>query len=384
MKYFENRCIDKYATMSLLQLAELIARNADRAALLELHNHRRGFYFHDRRSLSLAEFVSALVESQSARRWCNGNQEFLDRAYDLTISKFSNMPELEKNGQMVKNEGPNCRYYFEAYLAYATQRMTMKVPVSEIKREIKAFQLLQKLVVRHFRLSCLEACRQGTELKRRYQWKLNGHTLDLLLPVEIPGNERRRWLLEHISDVDPARPGERIRVQIIIDNLMKKRKIFSIQEMEKYADTVNLPCFLPDIEQEITVKGLAEAVADEKVDTLESQRCAIRQLGKRKLRRLIHQIFESLSCGDTKIGKIAQEFKINPSAFSRFAGSSWLENSKSDQNHSIPDLWFNTAQVLAGHSVFVRVAQECGIFERVKKILNRFSNGPENGGDDGL
>ena len=364
-----DRDLNKYCYMPLFQLAECIAQNGDRTALLELHDHRRGFSFHGRGTLSMADFISELRESKSAWRWCNGDSEILEEAYDLTVSKFSNLPALGKNGHDMKLEGPDCRYYFEAYVNYAAKRIDMESHNREAEKEIKAIELLQNLVVRHFRLSCLECCRKSRKLIRRYLWKINGYSMHILLPIDIPGNRCRKWLSDHISDVDPSRPGERNRVQAIVDNLTRKRKFISLEDIEKYANTENLPCFKPEIEQEITVKGLADTVADEKAENIEFQREVIQRLGKSKLRRLIRQIFDSLACGEYKIGKIAERFEINQSTFSRFAGSNWLTQSKKNQDHSIPDLWFNTSQTLAGHPVFVRVAEDTGILDRVEKIL---------------
>ena len=368
-----------YHYLSLLKLADLVAQNSDRTALRELHDHRVGFGYHNGRSLHLAEFMSELRQSKSVWQWCNGDSEIVEEAYDLTVSKFSNLPSLKKNAHNMKPEGPDCRYYFEAYVNYAAKRIDMESYNIEAEKEIKAIELLQKLVVRHFRLSCLECCRKNRKLRRRYLWKLNGYTMHILLPIDILPNRCSKWLSDHIPDVDPSRAGERNRVQTIVDDLTGKRKFLSLEDVEKYANTVNLPCFKSDVEQEVTVKGLADTVADEKAENIELQRDVIQWLGKSKLRRLILQIFDSLACGEYKAGKIAENFGINKTTFSRFAGSNWLTQSKRSREHPIPDLWFNTAQTLAGHSVFVGVAEDTGILDRVEKVLKSNNARRRNG-----
>ena len=85
-----------YRRLTLLRLAKLIARNSNRQALQELHNNRSVFYYHDQQPLRLVEFVDQLRQSKPAWRWCNREVEVLDGAYDLTISKFSNLPDVEK------------------------------------------------------------------------------------------------------------------------------------------------------------------------------------------------------------------------------------------------------------------------------------------------
>ena len=84
-----------YQHLSLLRLAELIARNSDEKALQELHNNRKVFhYYMDKHPLRLAEFADRLRQSKKARQWCNGDLEIREEAYDLTISKFTNFPNF--------------------------------------------------------------------------------------------------------------------------------------------------------------------------------------------------------------------------------------------------------------------------------------------------
>ena len=67
--------------------------------------------------------------------------------------------------------------------------------------------------------------------------------------------------------------------------------------------------------------------------------------------------------------KIADSFGINRSTFTRFAGSNWLSQSGKSQDYPTPDLWFNTAETLASHPLFVRVAEDAGILDRLEKVL---------------
>ncbi|MCP4612953.1 MAG: hypothetical protein GY845_30030 [Planctomycetes bacterium] len=368
-----------YRHLSLLRLVELIAHKSDRKALQEFHNNRSVFYYHNNQPLHLTEFTNKLRQSKPAWRWCNGNAEILEEAYDLTISKFSNLPDLKKNDRKVKQEGPNCRYYYEAFLKHAAKKIETEFYNPDDDREQRVAELLQKLIVRHFRLSCYECSRKSRGLKRRYLWKVNGHTIPIILPIEIHGRQRGKWLADNIPDVNPARPGERDRVQAIVDNLAVKRKIFSLEHIEKNAIAADLPSFQPEIEQEITAKGLADAVADEKAENIEFQRDSIQRLGKRKLRRLIRKVFDSLACGQYEVVKIAKSFGINQTTFSRFAGSKWLTQAGKSRDCPIPDLWVNTAQTLAGHSVFIRVAEDAGILEGVEAILRSNNARKRNG-----
>jgi len=364
-----------YGQLSLLRLAELIAHDSDRNALQELHNNRRLFYYHSRQPLRLAEFADKLRQSDPAQRWCNGEAETLEKAYDLTISKFSNLPQGDCSLQM-KSQGTDCRYYYKAFIKAAKADNRLQDCGDENTKQMT--KLLQNLVVRHFRLSCQECTRMNKKFTSRYLWKVDGHSMEVFLPVDIHGRQRGKWLADNIPDVDPARPGERQRVQSIVDELTTKRKIISLENIEE--NTIEAePDFKSQIEQEITVKGLADVIAEEKAENIELQRDAIQQLGKQKLRQLICQIFDCLAYGKYEAAGIADSFKINRATFSRFAGSSWLTQSGKSQDNPIPDLWFNTAQTLAGHPVFVRVAEDTGILGRVEQVLKTNNARKRNG-----
>jgi len=358
-----------YRHLSLVRLAELIAHNSDRKALQELHNNRTMFYYHSDRPLHLAEFTDKLRQSKQGWRWCNQNAEILERAYDLTISKFINLPDQKKTGQDVKLDGPDCRYYFEAFVRHAKKKVDTESYNNEAEREIQMAGLLQNLVIRHFRLSCQECCRRVRELTRRYLWKLDGYTVSVMLPIQIPGSQCSKWLTDNIPDIDPSRPGERDRVQAVVDRLLTRQKVVSLENVDKSKIAANPPCLQPEIEQEMTVRGLADVVADEKAENISFQRTVIQQLGKDKLRQLIHHIFDSLTRGEYEAMNTADSFGINRVTFSRFAGSCWLIRAGKNTNLPVPDLWRNTARTLAGHPMFVRVAETTGVLERVEEIL---------------
>jgi len=368
-----------YGHFTLLRLAELIARKSDRKALQELHNNRRMFYYHSRQPFRLAEFVDKLRQSNPARRWCNGDAEILEKAYDITISKFSNLPDSAKNSPHVKSKGPDCRYYYEAFIKHVTKMTDSQFHHHDNDRERQMAKLLQNLIVRHFRLSCQECSRSNLKLTSRYLWQVDGHSIEVFLPVDIHGRQRSKWLIDNIPDIAPTRPGERQRVQAIVDDLTRKRRILSLGDIEENTVAAVSVDFTHQIEQEITVKGLADVVAQEKAANIELQRDAIQQLGKEKLQQLIGHIFDCLSYAKYEAAKIADSFKINRATFSRFAGSNWLTQSGKSQKYPIPDLWLNIDQTLAGHPVFVRIAEDTGILGRVEEILKSNNARRRNG-----
>ena len=81
-----------YQSLSLANLTERIVRYDDRDALREFHDHRPLFLIRGKSPMLLAEFVDELCRCQWTLRFSNSNSAILDRAYDLTIDKFSNIP----------------------------------------------------------------------------------------------------------------------------------------------------------------------------------------------------------------------------------------------------------------------------------------------------
>jgi hypothetical protein len=75
-----------YRHLSLLQLADRIARESDGGALHELHDRRKVFCYRGGELLRLAEFVDRLRREDHSRSWCGGDSGIVDRAYDLTIA----------------------------------------------------------------------------------------------------------------------------------------------------------------------------------------------------------------------------------------------------------------------------------------------------------
>jgi hypothetical protein len=195
--------------------------------------------------------------------------------------------------------------------------------------------------------------------------------MSVLLPTQIPARQCGRWLSDNIPDVDPSRPGERERVQAVVDRLMVRGKILSIEDVDESKILTNSANIALEIEQQVAVKSLADAVASEKADNIKSQRPAIQKLGSQKLRQLVLEIFEAITDGEYEALSIAEIFAISPATLSRFACSHW--SSDTGYNIPVPDLWLNTAQVLAGHPAFTDTARETGVLGRVKEILHSSS-----------
>ena len=358
-----------YGKLTLLQLAERIV-DGDTKALKHLHDHRLMRHKRWKHPVPLAKYIAGLKDSKMARTWSGHDDLVLDEAYNLTIDKVCNIPASVENAGEPSRRDVDCRHYFKAFIVCAKEQLEAKPPTNAIEAEIAVTETLLRLIRRHFLLSCWEAKRRRQKLRRRYMWMVNGKKLYLWLPLELPSHRCREWLTENIPDVDPHRPGEKYRVQAVVDRLLAKKKIFYFSDLNKIDEELppsphSIPWIIRD---EISTQGLAEAVATEKVENIKEQRPAIRLLGQDKLKELIRTVFISIAYADYVEKDIARRFGLSCATFSRFAGAHW-EKCRDDRVAVVPpDLWKNTAEVLSGHPDFIIAAEKAGVWKQVSQM----------------
>ncbi|MBP1740143.1 MAG: hypothetical protein H6Q48_2436, partial [Deltaproteobacteria bacterium] len=116
-------------------------------------------------------------------------------------------------------------------------------------------------------------------------------------------------------------------------------------------------------------QNLADTVAQEKAENPGKLRPAIREMGPDSVRRLIIQIFSEIEQGDYDLTRMAGQYGISKATLSRFAGSSWFERKDGVQTVTVPDLWKNTAGVLAQNPVFLDTVLASGFETRLKEVL---------------
>ena len=357
--------------LSLVELTERIICSRNQRALRELHDSRALFRLQDDCPMLLAEFVDRLRGTPWAKKLAGGNHTILELAYDLTIDKFSNLPPGDWETAKTRGQGPDCRYYFRGFLRVAEAILEQKRITDPIQQEITAARVLQGRVVHHFRLSCLAARRKCNPARSRYVWSVKNGIIYVWMPTSISGRERREWLNSNVNNPDPRRPGERYRVQAIVDEQLGAAWHLSLDDKSDYVDGSKFAHEPLEslIDKEVSVRGLAKVVADEKVTNIRRQRPSIRALGKSTLKQLILHIFEDLSEETYKEGQLADSFGLSTATFSRFAGSRWRKTSQGQ----VPDLWMNTAEMLASHAAFTEAAEEAGVLGRVEQLLQEGS-----------
>ena len=361
-----------YSGLSLVALIKKIVEESDLLALEEFHKNRTVFRFRygEKRQLLFVEFLRLLCERVEKDKSLGRHAfEIAAKAYDLTLDKFSNLPgqpsSILKNNHEIdrteKNSGSDCRYYYRAFLARINKLFENNPPTSQIEAEERAAICLQGLVRNHFYNDRLEAKRRLSTFWSIYPWKLEGGTIRVLLPLFISGRKREKWLKKNIKDPDPNREGEKQRVQKIINaKLVDEASKRLIEATANLQNNVAPPWSKKD---EAFGISLGQVVADEKADNIDHLRRSIRNLGKKKVKRLVMRIFEDVNSEQYEDGKIAKEFGLSKATFSRFAGSRWTKTES-----PIPDLWFNTAKVLSRHSIFKKVAMQTGYLKMVENI----------------
>jgi hypothetical protein len=355
-----------YKSFSLLELIEAVAYKGDRVALEEFHNNRRLFYCRKSRPVRLTEFVDYLCQKDNSN-FCYANNDHISQgAYDLTITKFTNLPmeNNEQSGEQMKDQGTNCRYYFGAFIKYVKAKIPETGDVESVQFEMKISRFLQNFVVRHFHLSCLECARRADGLTRRYIWNVDGQNIPVWMPAYMSAKQCRDWLAENISRC----VYEKEAIQAVVDSFFRKNVIVSLEQNNIEAQILPDDSVLDETEGCSFADGLAAAVADEKAENIDIQRPAIRTLGREKLKKMIMQIFEAISEDRFEAQKIAERFGLSGATFSRFASNHWHHEDKPDFS-TVPDLWSNTAHVLAGNNDFIETAGAAGLLGRIKQTM---------------
>lgn len=346
-----------YKNTLLTELAERIAKFGDKEALEEFHTHRTPFQIRGSGSLAFMQYVEALFNETWFADTAAHIPTVLEQARDLVTDRFSSIPS-EHDESFGIHSRTDCRHYFAAFAKYAKAQIDPES--SKLNQELQSARILQTFVTRHSHFSCLECKRQSQKLTRRYNWKIGSHVLVIWIPYEIPGSRCKSWLKENLPDVDPVRHGERDRVQAIVDQLLTRRQIFSLDVMNGEAEHIAAPASTVStlIEEELAATTLSDVVASEKATNIANQRPAIRRLGPDQLQRMIHHVFESLLNEHDTEAQIAQEFGLSTPTFSRFAGRRWSNGTHEIFPANVPDLWKNTAHILANHPQFMATARQ--------------------------
>jgi hypothetical protein len=294
-----------------------------------------------------------------------------DCIYDLTLAKYSNFPNdcapaSNPEDYGIRASGVDCRKYYGAFLtSFDKMRKGDKIKSSS-QEEYEAGRLLQKMVFRNFYWSKLE-CSRITPFSKRYEWVFEGKKIYLWYPSYMIPKEFRAWLKENVKDLNPKAPDAKNRIQSLIDENLGRGYHIPFEDTG-IANTSVAPSITIQ-EEQMFGRRLAVTVAREKAKNPKKLRPSIRKLGKQSVEQFILQIFTEIECDDYDITRMAKQYGISTAALSRFAGSTWYEKMGTDEPVRVPDLWKNTARVLAGNPIFMQTVLESRIAGRFEEVL---------------
>jgi hypothetical protein len=361
-----------------VRLIRRIVEDSDALALRVLMETRRLFYLLHEPPLLLPEFLMKLRDRMAPLEESDAKDcRLADCTYDLTVAKYSNFPQPIKESsdtetQSLIGTGVDCRNYYRAFLHTFMKQRKHKEIKSQSQEELEAGKLLQKLIWRNFWWSRKE-CERETPFSIRYAWEVDGVKIYLRYPAYMTPKDFKAWLEKNVKDLNPRAPDEKKRIQSLIDEKLRRGHHVSLVEsgIVRTLKAKEEPCSIETQEGYRFGRNLADTVAQEKVEKFENLRPAIKALGQDIVRKLIIQIFSEIEHGDYEITRLASQYGISKSTLSRFAGTMWVEIQDDVEIVTVPDLWKNTAEVLAENPVFLDTVLASGFVVQLKEVLKR-------------
>lgn len=360
---------ENYDNLPFLELIKRVLSHHD----LKAHAKILTFRYFMGGKLSLSDLVRHFTDELCAHR-APGYDGISQDVYDLTLDRFLWIPldEVRQN-PLVDGErrqvGHDSRHFYRAFLEWV-KKHKHRIPRGKVQREAWVCEAFAGFVRQQVLHAFQEAKRKiADRFSSRYNWQVAGRgSITVRLPRTLTGSKRRRWLETHILDVNPSRPGERARIQSIIDRELIFGQEVSLDQTDYYSDLVTQPPNWYLIE----LDGLRfpEFVAEEKVQSISLQRPSIQRIGSGNLRRIILIIFDNLVSESLTEEALAELVGLTKTAFSHFAGSDWYRNGPDGIIH-VPDLWANVMYLLVNHPIFTEAAQELGLLDEARAVLKR-------------
>ena len=366
-------CVE-YAERTLLQLiADIVEGNLE--ASWEVHRMPL-FELADGRHVTLAEYVDVLRKSAHEGRWFrDAGTEIVDRACDLLLDRFRNIPDEESDadgsgesdaeGHDGESRGPDCRKYFGAFLKYATEVLKSSPAHTDLQAEVLIAHLLQKFVRRHLYFCMRESLRTANPLTSRYAAKVNGRTIVLWFPRKVSGSERRHWLEKHIPGFCSGCPPPRNKIQAAINKYFGVQRLVSLNEKDLLS-RVSSHAVLHGAQHDEGISGKCtrELIAAEKARTIDQQMRPIRALGCERLGDLVRTILENIETEQETDKAIAVRFGLSLPTFSRFGGRGG-HGKRRRKRHAA--LFVNIAHYMAHIPRFMEIAEDEGVLAKAKR-----------------
>ena len=356
-------------SLSLLSLMSKLATDLDQAALSELTESRTVFPADGTTDINLVAFLEA--RRAELTEYFDG--EIVHEACHRVRAKFGLV------GHATPVNGRRCvdpKRYYRAVVKRVTQDLA-EVPAPDIfVVEGVSAKRLRGMVKRQFSLSLREVLRDRHAGTSRYNWQREDGTITVRMPRWITGRDRRQWLEANVPKPNADAPGEARRVQEVIDQRLGSHAPVSVEELPPAMEAAvgSVP---PEQMQEEVIRGglLGRVVAREKAACIGAQRRAIQSLGPSKLKALVRHIFNCVAGGDYNERATARRFGLSNATLNRFAGINWASRQADTSPTRIPDLWRNTAALLAACPVFREAVAVYGLRGKLRDMVGGESAG---------
>lgn len=349
---------DIYDSKSILELCRSIVDKSDPKEIDYLIRKRKILNQETGNAMTVLEYIQYLSLKDRAE-----DRDYVNEYIEYTYHKLTHIPDNNlkcKNGSIKRQI--DCTKFYKRYLDYVTNKL---IKGSHKQSVIKQIALCENAFL-YFVKTEYKRSKSDVQYKfseySRYNWKVNGEMIrNLYMPRIIRGRDRTLWLKANIPQPDPRNPGERERVQQIINatpfhtflHYVKEEKFSSNETDDTHSLSKTFLAILRD-------KGIVEALAREKTHPviLKKQRTSIRNLKEAKLREMIYDIFHMLETKHHCANAIAEKYDLSVATFSRFASTRW--NKEPSDSENLPDLWNNLSELLSHDEEFMTVAREYG------------------------
>jgi hypothetical protein len=380
-------------TRELADLIYLVGFNHDPDALTEVINHRPVFSFGTLERLLLPDFLRHLLMTQTKGQ-ASKMSLLWERAHDLTSDKFTVLARPARQGDdgggdaVTKlgrsRKGVDCAHYYAALWRLLQDNPAFTEARGILERENEAAIQFQLSVTRNRYWSYREAHREASLMfVKRFEWCLNGcGKITVLMPKYLKGAECRQWLEKNVPHPNPKAPGEKERIQAIINERLVIPQLVPLDRVMSATQGSVQPKIDLDKDNK-PPPSFVDFLAREKALSAELQRPSIRKLGPTGIDRLVHAISDNLRTREFTDEALANRFGVSKTSFSHFGGSDWSriekgkektrkgeEKVEQEEETFVPDLFRNAAALLSESEIFREMAEEAGVFRPAMSIAN--------------
>ena len=339
-----------YRTRPLLDLAVLVSERRDAGALAALLS--RPLFAWDKRRVTLPEYLRLYTGERLDRNL--DQHAIIEAAQDIAKERFSLLPESP-------GRGTDCAKYYRAFVEACRREIPGDTP--PLEREEASVDLLRIHMRVHFKNGLLEARRMSNPHIQRYHWKTRGGGLSLYMPRAMDGKTKRAWLEQLLKEQGPQLleiPG--MVQQIVDERLNNGAADRHTADLTAYMEgTIDYESG-EDIDQAFSQRGIADTLAREKAEKIDTLSAPIQALGKEKLQSLIRSVLAGHETGGFNEGEMAKAHGLSAATFSRFCGGRWIERAAKGNSPKgkLPVLWENLATLCARSLLFLLVVLEAG------------------------